>query len=349
MKKTVLFLFVVLFAFAFVFNGPVVSSAFALEKGVIKFAHSQQETDLFETHYKALTGVFGNLVEQGTQGRFTVESYPNGQLGDLRSMLEQCQRGMIQVTAAQSIGLLASYYPAAQVFEIPYALKNPEIVKMVFNSSFGKDMVKDIAEKTGLRILALLPSGMRSFTNNVKEIRTPDDMKGLKIRVMQIPIHLKMVEALGASATPIAWEELYTSLQTGVADGQENAPNTMLMAKLEEVQKFYTLDQHTANNVIFAINEKFFQSLSPRDQKVIEYAARQASEAFLGIVTAKESRDLEYLATKLKITPLSPEEIGLFKEKAQPPVVEYLKGEIDPKVVDAFLKAVEEAEAVQGL
>lgn len=347
MRKSAVFAILTVAVFAFVFASS--SIAPAMESGVIKFAHSQQEDDLFETHYKALTSVFGSLVEQGTQGRFKVESYPNGQLGDLRSMLEQCQRGLIQVTAAQSIGLLASYYPAAQVFNIPYAFKNPEVAKTVFEGEFGQKMVEDIAAKTGLRVLALLPSGMRSFTNNVREIKTPEDMEGLKIRVMQIPIYIKLVEALGAAPTPIAWEELYTALQTGVVDGEENAPNTLIMAKLEEVQKYYTLDQHTANNVIFAINEKFFQSLSENDQRVIQYAARQATNSFLGIVTAKESRDLEYLATKMKITTLTPEQINLFREKAQPPVVEYLKGEIDPQIVDDFLDAVAEAEESLGM
>jgi len=312
------------------------------DKGIIKIAHSQKENDLFEDHYKAMTSVFRQIVERDTQGRFKVQVFPNGQLGDLRSTLEQCQKGIVQITTGQSIGNLAAYQPDLNLFETPFLFRDQVAVVETFKSPLGQSIVESLAKGKGLRILGIMPAGMRCFSNNVRPIKKPEDMKGLKMRTMEIPVYIKMMEALGANATPVSWNELYTACQTGVVDGQENAPNTMILASLQEVQKFYTLDNHTANIVCFNINEKFYQSLSPTDRKTINRATRLALESFMGLVNAKESRDIAFLGTKMKITVLTPEEMGKFKQACFPSILEYLKKEIGSDKVDKFVKQVEE-------
>src|SRR5699024_5544576 len=129
-----------------------------------------------------------------------------------------------------------------------YAFPNRSVAYKVLNyGEFGQELADEVAKKSGVRILAYTPSAYRNFSNNVRPVHTASDMKGLKIRVQQFPVYIALVEALGASATPIAWTELYTALQTGVVDGQENAPYTMLLTDLQEVQKYYTLDHHVLN------------------------------------------------------------------------------------------------------
>jgi len=340
--KGFLYIFL-LICFGMMLNVQLIAKT--IDSGTIKLAHSEPEIDIISTPYFALTSVFKDIVERETQGRFKVEIYPTKQLGDLRSMMEQCARGVIEMTTGQNSGLLSSYYPDIQAFDIPYLFRNTEIGRRVLSGPFGQKMTKEIIEASGLRVLAYFPSALRNFANNVKEIRTPDDMKGLKIRTMEIPIHMKLVSSLGAAPTPISWQELYTALQAGVIDGNEQPPYLMRTAKLYEVQKYYTLDGHFLNLVVFMVNEDFFQKLSASDQNVIKYAAKQAQLAFLGIIMAKEAEDLKFLAEKgMKITALTPEEYQMFRDKAQPAVIEELKKKISPAMIDELLKAVEEAE-----
>jgi tripartite ATP-independent transporter DctP family solute receptor len=254
------------------------------------------------------------------------------------------------MTGGQSAGLLSSFDPSIQVVEMPYTFQNTEIGRIVMNGWFGKELADEIAEKSGLRIISYLPSAFRNFSNSKREIRTPADMQGLKIRTMEIPLHVEMVKALGASATPISWQELYSALQTGVVDGQENAPYTVLLGKLEEVQKFYTLDNHLLNMPLILINEKFYQGLTPADRRVFDYAAREAAFALLGIVKAKEANDLATIAgAGVKIYQPTPEEYAQFQKATKEPILNIMKQKVDNKWIDKLYKAIDEAERATGL
>jgi tripartite ATP-independent transporter DctP family solute receptor len=318
-------------------------------KGVIKIPHVGTETDLISSPYLALTSTFKSIVESRTNGRFKVESYPNKQLGDMQDTMEQCARGMVLATASQNSGTLATVFPDVQVLEIPYLFQTTEVGLKVLNGPYGAELNEKIAKKTGLRMLAWLPSSFRNFSNNVRPINTPEDMKGLKIRSMAVPIHIEMIKSLGASPTPIAWSELYSALQTGVVDGQENAPYVVILGKLQEVQKYYTLDHHLLNIALFMMNEKFFQSLSPEDKWTIQFAARQAQLAFLGVIKATESKDIETLSKSMEINTLSGENFSKFKNLAQPAVIEKLKQEIEQERIDELLRAIETAEKELGM
>lgn len=312
---------------------------------VIRIGHPEAEIDIVSTPYYAYTEVFKSIVESKSGGRIQVKVFPNSQLGDLRSMMEQTARGDIEMCAGQNTGLLATYTPNIQVLEIPYSIKTTEIGREVLDGEFGKAMEQEIVEASGLRMLSWLPSSFRCFSNNVKEIKTPEDMKGLNIRTMQVPIHIAMIKALGANPTAIAFEELYSALQTGVVDGQENAPYVFLMGKLEEVQKYYTLDNHLLNTACVMINEKFFKSLSAEDQEIIRNAAQEAKLALLGIVAAKTSDDLKTIEDAgVKIYTPTSDEFEAFREKVQPFVLDELKEKVDEEWIDKYFNAVKEAE-----
>jgi len=326
------------------------SSAFAAETTVIKLGHVDTHLGIVESPYYAYTETFKSIVEGKSGGRIQVKIFPNSQLGDLRSQMEQTARGTIQAVAGMTVDLLSSYEPNVQVLSIPYTFQNTEIGRIVFDGQFGADLTELIAKKSGIRILSWLPTAFRNFSNNVKPIHTPADMEGLKMRTMQVPVHLAMVKALGANPTPIPWEELYSALQTGVVDGQENPPYAVVMAKLYEVQKYYTLDNHLLNIAVVGINDKLFQSLSPEDQQIVKFAARQAQMALLGVVAAKENLDLKAIQKGgVEIYNPTPAEFSQFRDKVQGPVLEALKGKVDKEWVDKLFSAVNEAEKATGL
>ena len=317
---------------------------------VVKFAHSEAEIDLIQSPYLVYTSVFKRIVENETGGKYKIEVFPNKQLGDLRSMAEQVSRGIIEISGGQNAGLLSSFDPNIQIAEMPYAFPNTEIGRLVFHGWFGKELSDEVAAKSNIRIISFLPSAFRSFTNNKKVIRTPADMKGMKIRTMEIPIHMEMVKALGASPTPIAWSELYSALQTGVVDGQENAPYVILLGKIQEVQKYYTLDRHTLNMALIIINEKFYKGLPEEDRRVFNYAARQAQSAFLGVVAAKEARDLETIAKAgVQIYVPNPDEYAQFQTATKEPMQKIMGQKVDEKWITKLFKALDEAEKQTGL
>ncbi|WP_417209533.1 TRAP transporter substrate-binding protein DctP [Antarctobacter sp.] len=311
---------------------------------VLKLAHSEGEGSLIDNPYWAFTQVLGSALVNGTNGDFRLQVFPNKQLGDNDSVTEQVARGVIQMGAAMSIGQLASFYPSVQILDMPYAFESTDEARRVLDGPFGQDLADAVAAEAGVRILAYLPSAFRNFSSSKAPIHSPADMVGQKIRVQAIPIHLKIVEALGASATPIAWAELYNALQTGVVDGQENAPYVLLLANLQEVQKYYTLDKHLLNVALVVMNEDFYQSLSEQEKRVLHSSVRDAKLAFLGIVKAKESLDLEKIAKAgVEIYQPTPDEFQQFVDATQEPVRELLKEYVDPIWFEKLDAAIAEA------
>ncbi len=335
---------------ALLLTGGLCSQAFAKPEKVIKLGHCDTHIGIVESPYFAYTETFKSIVEGRTGGRIEVQIFPNSQLGDLRSQMEQTARGTMQVTAGMTVDLLASYDPNIQVLAIPYTFQNTEIGRTVLNGEFGGELSDFIAKKSKMRVISWLPTAFRNFSNSVRPIRTPEDMKGLRIRTMQVPIHMTMVKELGANPTPIPWEELYSALQTGVVDGEENPPYSIVMAKLYEVQKYYTLDNHLLNIAVVVINDKFFSELTPTDQEIVKYAARQAELALLGVVTAKENLDLKLISKAgVSIYNPTPAEFAQFREKVQGPVLKTLEGKVDKVWIDKLFKAINKAEKETGL
>lgn len=321
-----------------------VAPKFAQAQTIVKFATVDCEGDLIKCPYYAYTEVFNQVLTSGTNGRYELQVFPNSQLGDLGSLTEQTARGIVHMTAGQNAGQLAGYYPSIQIVEMPYTFPSLEVGRKIMSGPFGQELAGEVAKASGIRIISWLPSAFRNFSNNVRPIKTPSDMKGLKIRVQPVPIHLAMVAALGASGTPIAWGELYNALQTGVVDGQENAPYVVLLGKLQEVQKYYTLDGHLLNMPLVFINEEFYQGLSEEDRAVFDQASRAASFAMLGIVTAKETQDLkEISAAGIEIYKPNAEEFQQFVEATREPVRKVLEENVDPIWFDKLDAALKEA------
>ena len=321
-----------------------ITSSIYAEPIIIKMAHAEPEVDYLTTPYKALTSVFKSIVETDSNGEIKVEVYPSRQLGDNTSIIQQCEQGLIETTPSQNTGMFASYYPEIQILDIPYLFQNVEIARKVLNGWFGKYMEEELLKRSGLRIMAWLPNGLKHISNSKREIRSLEDLKGLKIRCQSIPIYIKFIEALGASAIPIPWAELYVALQTGVVDGQFNPPYTTTMQNLQEVQKYYTLDANCLNVMAPVINDDFFQSLSIEHQKIIKHAYSQASIAFLGMVATTRGDHLEMIKNAgVKITALTEKAREEFINIARPASIKYFEEEIaESDILQKLLKAIDE-------
>lgn len=326
------------------------SLTLAAPSTTIRFAHMEPPGDLLNTPWHVYGNVLKSIVEGQTGGRIQVQMFPSSQMGDIFSTLEQVARGVLEMSGGADITMMAGFAPTAEILGTPYSFQNLEIARTVVNGRFGKEISDGLAAKSNIRILSYLPNAFRVLTNSKREVHTPADMKGLRIRVPNSPLLLEMLKALGASATPMPWEELYSALQTGVVDGQENPPYAVVFGKLYEVQKFMTLDNHSVNMTIAAISDKFYKGLSPADRGILDYAARQAQFAMLGLIAAKEPRDLDLIGKGgTKIYTPTPAEFAEFQQATREPFRKYLKQKIDEKWIEQFYKAINEAEKQTGL
>jgi tripartite ATP-independent transporter DctP family solute receptor len=232
------------------------------------------------------------------------------------------------------------------VLDIPYLFANGPVAWKVMDGPFGDAMAADILQKTGMRVLAFGETGFRNFTNSKLPIKSPADMKGLKIRVMETPVYVNMVKALGAAPTPIAWSEVYTALQQKVVDGQENPVATIVQAKLNEVQKYLTLDGHSYGVDFFLINDKFYKSLPQETQQIIKTSTVTAALIGRGIQTLVSATGVSDLQAKgMEVYAPTAAERAQFKAASQKPVMDYVESQIGRTWIDRLLKAVKDAEA----
>ena len=290
-------------------------------------------------------------VEQASHGEYKFEILSGGSIGTGIAVLEQCMNGLIEFGLTMDAHL-AYFYPNFQVFALPYVFRNHAVAYDVLDGPFGQEMKEDIIKKTGMRVIAWGENGgFRNFTTSKTKIKSPSDMKGLKIRTMEIPAHMTMVKALGANPVPIAWLELYTSLQTGVADGQENAIPTVIIGKLEEVQNYLVLDGHVFSIEIFLVNEDWFQQQDEELQRVILSTGKVMEAMNRGISRLGELNGIDYLKEKgMEIYQPNSDEYAQFRNLTQEPVLKWMREQdnIDPKWIDGLLKAVEESEKKLG-
>ncbi len=320
---------------------------------VVKIAFTDPPTlkigdmEIYHPSYAAMLAFKGGF-EKYTSGRYTVELYPYGTLGDAGSNLEQMITGVLQ-GGTPADGAIAPFYKNIQVFSIPYLFNSALTAYDILDGEFGRSLFDDMAAKSGLRVIASYDNGgYRNFSNNKREIQSAEDMKGLKIRTMDIPAHMEMVKALGASPTPIAFMELYSALQTGVVDGQENSAVTILGASLNEVQKYVTLDGHLLGLAFMVVSEDWFQSLSPEDQEAALKAGREATFAARGTVRYAESLAIKTLQdVGVQVYSPTAEQMETFKV-AQSNSIEWLKANIDPSLVEDLLSVVSSGAAGQG-
>jgi len=269
--------------------------------------------------------IFKNIVEGETD--IKVELFPAKALGDENDLIQQVQEGTTQMAIVS--GAMAKVCKPADVLNIPYVFSSAPIAWDVLDGDFGKELADYCLKKTGLRTLAYGETGFRNFTNNVREIKSPADMKGLKFRVQPIPLYVEMVKGLGGEPTPIAWSELPNALSTGVVDGQENPVGVIYNNNLHKLQKYLVLDGHVYAADFILINDEFFSSLSKNDQAIIKKAARIAGVMGRAIQEFNTAEGVTKVAAEgMKVYSPNAKEMEQFKTLAQPTVKKWLAGEL---------------------
>lgn len=309
----------------------------------IKFGIGMPEGDSPE--YQALAR-FKEYVEFKSNGDMTVRLFPGNQLGSEREMIEMVQQGSLELTFPAD-GAMAGFYPPMQVWSIPYIFESAPIAWSVMQSDFAKRMKDDILATTGIRALAFSQNGFRSFTNNVRPLITPQDMAGLKIRTMESPVYMTMVNALGATAVPIAGSEVVMALRQGVVDGQENPPAVVFSGGHGEVQDYFTLNEHTFGLHVIVANNDWFTALPQGQQQIIKDAAEMMAATENLLKTQGDwtysRRLVEEMGMTIHVS--TPEEKAAFKDIAQPPVLAFIRESVGDQIVDDMIAAVDTAKA----
>lgn len=290
--------------------------------------------------------VFKEEVEKGGVN-MTVELYPSGQLGDAASQLKQTQDGIIQFGTSINKGLFVSNYGIKDYYmlDLPYLFSDyDDVLKVLTQSKTFQELIEETAQKTGVRQLFFYCEGFRSTTNNVRPLHSPDDFKGIKIRVMQNEAHMKMMEALGAIPTPISYSELYTSLQTGVVEGQENPPLNIYLQKFYEIQDYLILDRHVASASGCFVNEEFYQSLTPEQKAVFDAAGEKAAAMATERAKIDNTEALKKLEEEgMTIYIPTEDELAQFRAATVDELSDFFMKEMDnPERLGMFLEEVNE-------
>ena len=237
----------------------------------IKLAHVVNEKDGF--HIAALK--FKELVESRTKGAVKVEVFPNASLGDERTLIEGMQIGTIAMGVITN-GPVANFLPEIAAFEMPFMFSSPEEAYKVLDGPVGQKVLAKL-DAINLKGLAYAERGFRNLTNSKKVVKTPADMAGLKIRVMENPVYIDTFKTLGTNAVPMAWTEALTALQQGTIDGQENPVNVIYSFKLNETQKYLTMTKHSYAPALFLMSKKVFGSFNKETQDILVKAAQEAA------------------------------------------------------------------------
>ncbi len=291
---------------------------------------------------------FANYVESATNGGIKFEIHPNSSLGGTRTMLEQCQTGVIQMVGVYT-AIMVPFAPEVAITQIPYLFKSNQVAWKVMSGEVGDELAKVVLKRTGLRVLAWPEgAGYRNLYTKTL-VKSPADLKGMKIRVPENPGLLAMFRGWGARTVTITWKELYTALQTGMAKGCDTELYSMYYAKLFEVCPKITMSRHSYNLHPLLVNEKFFRSLPPNYQKIILEGADLCRQVMNGYSYASEIAVIETLKKKgATFYYPTKEELAQFKKLGQKPYIDIIVRKIGDKGqmwVDKIFAAAKKAEA----
>lgn len=239
---------------------------------ILKLAHGLDRTHPVHISMEHMA----KLVYERSKGTMRIDIYPSGQLGTERECIELVQIGSLAMTKVSS-SVMEGFAPAFKVYSLPYLFRDEHHRFDVLDGEIGHRLLLE-TEPFRIRGLVYLDAGSRSFYTKDKPILTPADLTGKKIRVQESTTSIRMIQALGGSATPIAWGELYTALQQGVVDGAENNPPSFYLSRHYEVCKYYSLNEHTSVPDVIIISTVVWSSLTPGEQELLQRAAREAEE-----------------------------------------------------------------------
>lgn len=256
---------------------------------VVEVGHSTT----LDSHYGMGMTRFGEVLEEVSGGQWTLVQHPASALGGERELIEAVQIGTLDMVITSS-GPLPNFVPETQVLDLPFLFRDYEHARGVLDGEIGQELLAKVDE-TGMKALVWTENGFRHITNSLRPVRTPQDLAGLKIRTMENPIHLRAFEALGAAPTPMSFAELFTALQQGVVDAQENPIVVISVSRFSEVQDHLTLSGHLYSPAIIIMSQSRWDSLSEEEQGWFMEAARASVEVTRGRVTELEETGVDQL------------------------------------------------------
>ncbi|MDA3938672.1 MAG: DctP family TRAP transporter solute-binding subunit [Spirochaetia bacterium] len=330
----------------------VIPFSLSAKEITIKLAHLNAQQP-FDIPSAAMAAAFKSAVEANSNGEIKVDIFASGVLGKERETMVQVKSGIVQ-SYISSTGGMSTYYPMIDITNMPFVFSSYNVGYKVYDGPFGQALAADIEKKAGFHVLGFGESGgFFAITNSKREVRTPADMRGVKVRTMTVPLHMEIIKSIGGSPTPISWSEVYTSLQTGVIDGQMNPVSIINMAKFYEVQKFATLTNHIYAPYVWVMNPRFYNSLSAAHKVIIDDAARTAILAGRGLsrIIDSSEKGLPVLMAKMKVYVPTPAEMKQFRDLSVPAASAFLEKEYgkEGKVwIDKFLSAIADAERELG-
>ena len=248
------------------------------------------------SHQGVAIDTFAREVEKRTAGRYKIQTFYSGALGGERESIEAVQLGT-QELAFSSTGPVPNFVPEARILDIPFLFRDKAHARAVLDGPIGQDMLTKFDSK-GFKALAWGENGFRHMTNSKRAVNSPDDLKGLKMRTMENPVHVTAYKGLGIVTTPMAFPEVFTALQQGTVDGQENPLSVIMAAKFDQVQKHLSLTGHVYSPAIFLMNKASFDKLSAADKQAFIDAAKEGTKANRARVDEDDAKGAAELKAK---------------------------------------------------
>jgi len=304
----------------------------AQQKFSLKLGHPYDEKQ--PLHQGAV--LLADLVRERTNGNVDIKIFPNNTLGSSRDLAEGLQLGTIDMALVPTTNM-APFYKPLDIFYFPFIFRDKEHAYAVADGPVGQQLYEGLLKETGIRTLAMFESGFRTITNSKKPIRTPEDMAGLKLRVTDSPINVSTFRALDVQVSPMALSEVFTALQQGTVDGQDNPVGNVYAYRYYEVQKYITLTGHQWAGIMVLINDNLWNRLPAEYQTIIAEAAKEAEAWQRKEINAKESEFLEEMKQAgMEVIELTPEEKAKFQEKMLAVWQEY-EDSVGKDIVEAVL------------
>jgi len=282
---------------------------------VIKLAHG---LDVSHPVHRAMVRM-AEIVAEDSRGNVRIDIYPSEQLGSERECVELLQIGSIGMTKV-SASVAEAFIPSFKVLSLPYLFRDRDHLFAVLEAEVGQALLLD-GQESRLRGLCYFDAGSRSFYTRDRRVDSPADLKGLKVRTQESATAMRMVRALGGSATPISWGELYTALQQGVVDGAENNPPSFYLSRHYEVCQFYSLDEHTSVPDVLLMSTRVWEDLDPRVRELVQDAALEAAE-YQKVIWAEASDEALAAVAEAGVEIIRPDKTP-FEEAVQPLIEEY--------------------------
>jgi tripartite ATP-independent transporter DctP family solute receptor len=270
------------------FLAPLAASAQATMKNSISVAQN--------SHQGVAIDVFAKEVEKATNGRIKIQNFYSAALGSERESIEAVQLGTQELTFT-STGPVPNFVPETRILDIPFLFRDKAHARAVLDGPIGQDLLKTFEAK-GMKALAWGENGVRHMTNSKRAVNTPDDLKGLKMRTMENPVHVAAYKGFGIITTPMAFAEVFTALQQGTVDGQENPLSVIMASKFDQVQKHLSLTGHVYSPCVMLMSKAAFDKLSAADKQVFLDAAKAAVKANRARVDEDDAKGVAELRSK---------------------------------------------------